>query len=94
MCVCKMGWKGVGCDKCVPYCECPNQGRIDSVFTQTQEKTCIVYTLYYLGPLLNIMGETSKGVYTKGQLISKQIYEVIVFPKKRTKYCKDFCPNS
>ena len=30
---------------------------------------------------------------TKGQLISKQIYEVIVFPKKQTKYCKDFCPN-
>ena len=31
---------------------------------------------------------------TKGQLISKQIYEVIVFPKKQTKYCKDFCLES
>ena len=29
----------------------------------------------------------------KGQLISKQIYEVIVLPKIRTKYCKDFCPS-
>ena len=33
-------------------------------------------------------------VDAKGKLISKQNYEVIVSPKKRTKYCKDFCPNS
>ena len=29
----------------------------------------------------------------KGQLISKHFFEAIVFPKKRTKYCKDFCPE-
>jgi hypothetical protein len=29
----------------------------------------------------------------KSQLLSKQINEVIVSPKKRTKYCKDFCPE-
>ena len=31
--------------------------------------------------------------YYKGQLISKQNHGVIVFPKKQTEYCKDFCPN-
>ena len=30
---------------------------------------------------------------SKGQLISKHFFEAIVFPKKRTKYCKDFCPS-
>ena len=35
----------------------------------------------------------SERILKKGQLISKQNYEVIVSPKKRTKYCKDFCPN-
>ena len=29
----------------------------------------------------------------KGQSISEQIYEVIVSPKIRTKYFKDFCPS-
>ena len=29
----------------------------------------------------------------KGQWISKKNYEVIVSPKKRTKYSKDFCPE-
>ena len=31
--------------------------------------------------------------YIKGQLISIHFFETIVFPKKRTKYCKDFCPE-
>ena len=32
-------------------------------------------------------------IILKGQWISKQIYEVIVSPKIRTKYFKDFCPS-
>ena len=32
--------------------------------------------------------------YTKGQLISEWIYELIVSSKIRTKNCKDFCPDS
>ena len=31
--------------------------------------------------------------HAKGHLISEQIYEVIVSPKIRTKYFKDFCPS-
>ena len=25
-CICDLGWKFEACDKCVPYCDCPNQG--------------------------------------------------------------------
>ena len=31
---------------------------------------------------------------TKGQLISKSLFGVIVSTKKQRKYCKDFCPES
>ena len=36
------------------------------------------------------LASTQIDIPPKGQLISKQIYEVIISPKKRTKYCKDF----
>ena len=35
----------------------------------------------------------NNNIRVKGQLISKHFFEAIVFPKKRTKYCKDFCPE-
>ena len=32
-------------------------------------------------------------VHIKGQIISEQIYGVLKFSKKATKYCQDFCPS-
>ena len=32
--------------------------------------------------------------YTKGHLISEQIWEDIDFPKSQRKYCQDFFPES
>ena len=58
-----MGWKGVGCDQCVPYFECPNQGSMDSVPSPTKQ---LITYLVYIHHDLNF--PKYNGIYEQGGL--------------------------
>ena len=58
----------------------PQWGEINSVWAISISCTNVAFTVFL------------QNVYTKGQIKSEWIYEIINFPKDEPKYLKDFCP--